>query len=199
MRQDRITTPAVCAHCGGAFFPFLTSLGHEREGRYCSRVCVNLARHGTPEERFWRQVAKGDDADCWLWTGRLMTNGYGVMGIKKRQIGAHRFSYELFNGPIPIGLDVLHNCPSGDCRRCVNPRHLWLGTQIQNNADTQAKRRHAHGERHGLARLTVAQVRAIRATHAVGGITQLSIAREYGISPTAVAAIVLRKTWQYVD
>lgn len=198
MRRERIRTSAICACCGGEYFPFRNS-DYRSSGGYCSNVCRNLGRYGTPEDRFWRQVVKGEDTECWLWTGRLMSNGYGVMTVRKRYVGVHRFSFALVYGPIPEGMHVCHNCPGGDVRNCVNPAHLWLGTQADNNADMHDKGRYAIGERHGQARLDAAQVRAIRARHAVGGITQRAIAREYGVLPGHVSEIVTRKIWRHVD
>jgi hypothetical protein len=102
-------------------------------------------------KRFWLHVDK--QAECWLWTGALNEYGYGQFGvwtlkpsvklpkimIRERTTGhAHRISWEIHHGPVPDGLQVLHNCdahyPAGDWtnRRCVNPAHLYLGTQAEN-------------------------------------------------------------------
>lgn len=97
------------------------------------------------EERFWEKVQKTDS--CWPWTGFLNHFGYGNIssgGRYGRPIRAHRVSWELHNGPIPDGLFVLHNCPSGDNPACVNPAHLWLGTKLQNSRDMMAKGRWWH-------------------------------------------------------
>lgn len=79
-------------------------------------------KRGTPEERFWRHVARGGPDECWVWSG-MTVNGYGHLGGGagySRWI-AHRFAYELLVGPIPDGLDLDHLCRS---RACVNPAHL---------------------------------------------------------------------------
>ena len=98
----------------------------------------------TPEQRFWRFVNKST-IDCWLWTGYIGKNGYGRFKANK-DIGAHRFAYQLLKGPIPAGLFVLHRC---DVRHCVNPEHLFLGTQRDNILDAQSKGRLARGDTHG--------------------------------------------------
>ena len=73
-----------------------------------------------PEERFWEKVEKTET--CWLWTAAKYPGGYGVFGIHPKVMkAAHRFSWELANGPIPEGLWVLHKC---DVRHCVRPDHL---------------------------------------------------------------------------
>lgn len=94
------------------------------------------------EERFWAKVNK--TATCWLWTGAKAKNGYGLIQEGGRGLipfYAHRYSYELNVGPIPEGLFVLHNCPGGDNRLCVNPAHLRPGTHAENMYDASVKGR----------------------------------------------------------
>ena len=80
------------------------------------------------EDRFWSRVDKTDG--CWLWTGALVTGGYGSIGLGQRRNGlAHRVSYELHVGPIPNGLQIDHLCR---VRRCVNPAHLDVVTIREN-------------------------------------------------------------------
>lgn len=93
-------------------------------------------------ERFWAKVDKsrGPEA-CWIWTAST-SGGYGRLGSSKFEtVLAHRRSWELERGPIPEDMCVLHNCPDGDNPLCVNPKHLWLGTRDDNNADRDKKGR----------------------------------------------------------
>ena len=75
---------------------------------------------------------------CWLWIPRERCSGYGrVNGLPGRPL-AHRVSYEIHSGPVPVGLFVLHKC---DVRDCVNPKHLFVGTRSDNMKDMHAKGR----------------------------------------------------------
>jgi hypothetical protein len=88
--------------------------------------------------------------DCWLWTASKIRNGYGRYKLNGETVYAHLFSWEYFNGEIDKGLSVLHKC---DVRNCVNPNHLFLGTQKDNMVDMIAKGRAIHPKGLELKRL----------------------------------------------
>lgn len=90
------------------------------------------------KERLLSKIEKKENG-CWEWTGALRV-GYGVIKFEKKSLSTHRASYEIFIGPIEDGLFVCHKC---DNRKCINPEHLWLGTQKDNMQDCLSKGRYA--------------------------------------------------------
>jgi hypothetical protein len=161
-------------------------------------------------ERFWSKVNVGPPDQCWEWqAGLSLPNGYGVFWLNQSNHGAHRVSWTLENGEIPEGLLVLHKC---DNKKCVNPRHLYLGTNLQNAQDTAQrnsgykerirqrviktnKERPAAVARRGNSKLSDQDVLRIRELVA-SGMMQKDVADMYGISRAAVCRIVRNKSWQ---
>jgi hypothetical protein len=135
---------------------------------------------------------------CWAFTGSLNGWGYGKMRWEGKHYGAHRVSWEFHREPIPKGLCVLHHC---DRPWCVNPDHLFCGTDQDNVADMIAKGRadyNRRGERQGGARLTEAQVREIRALLAKGSLYRWQIAKRFGVCEGTISDIKLGKTWAWL-
>lgn len=141
------------------------------------------------------------DTGCHEWKGAIQLNGYGVLVFAGRDHRAHRFFYELAKGKIPAGLYICHKCHN---KRCVNPEHLYAGTQAENMRDmVQAGRqaigekiaKHKRGAANAAAKRTVDQVRHIRLSWS-GGESQSAIARRLGISLTSIHRIVRNQSWR---
>jgi hypothetical protein len=152
--------------------------------------------------RFWDKVDKNgpipesypDLGNCWIWKAAIKTTDiehqkYGVFGIGKKTVRAHRFSWTLHFGEIPKGMFVLHRC---DNSSCVNPDHLFLGTQKENLHDMQRKGRKPCGESAPWSKLTEFMVRSIRADKR----RQRAIASAFGICQQTVSDIKRGIIWK---
>lgn len=152
-------------------------------------------RTGADMKLFHRFMSKVSVSDgCWDWTAFRNHDGYGMFGVGRKAVSAHRVAFLLFNGDIPAGLCVLHTC---DRPACVNPQHLYVGTQLQNIRDRveRGRSRAPIGEEHGMAKLTRADVEMIRAEIAAGCV-QERLAERYGVTPTTISAIKVRRLWR---
>ncbi|MDD5171354.1 MAG: HNH endonuclease signature motif containing protein [Syntrophales bacterium] len=148
--------------------------------------------------KFERKFKKGSPDECWLWTGSQMRQGlaYGRIAVKGKIKAAHRVSYELYVGPIPDGLFVLHKC---DVPYCVNPNHLFLGTQADNNRDMHKKGRYGiannQGERHGMSKFKNDDIAFIRS----GILPTKDLAKKFHVCPDTIYRIIKRKTWRHIE
>jgi hypothetical protein len=146
----------------------------------------------TPSD-FWKRVDKS--GDCWLWQGWMNPDGYGEFRMNYHTHLAHRLSYEWANGEIPDGMCVCHSC---DVPACVNPDHLFLGTQADNVRDRHEKGHTAHGEGAAASKLTVSEVRTIRELFDSGR-SKRSLAVQFGVSRKNIRCIVNRDTWAWLS
>ena len=135
------------------------------------------------EDRFWSRVdregavVRPELGPCWLWKGTVDRDGYGQFWAG-RTVAAHRFSLSVAGHPPTPGACVCHRC---DNPLCVNPAHLFEGSQADNMRDRDAKGRVARGQRHYKAKLSDEQVAEVRRRHA-GGETQRALSVEFGVS-----------------
>ncbi len=126
----------ACEYCGVEFFYF-PSRAKFGAAKFCSAICSAASMKSRPvTERFWPKVSK--TPTCWIWMGAHNEDGYGLIYIEGKMIAAHRMSWELSNGPIPPSASILHKC---DNPPCVNPDHLYAGTQSDNVHDMLARGR----------------------------------------------------------
>lgn len=142
-----------------------------------------------PTERFLEKVEKVPGG-CWEWRGGRGKHGYGGFWLDGVMCSAHRASYELHIGPIPLGMHVCHRC---DHRSCVNPQHLFLGTNADNVRDRVVKGRTPSGPAHYKTKFTHTDIDAIRSD----GRPHLAIAQHYGVAHGTIGAIKRGENWKY--
>ena len=151
---------------------------------------------------FWNRVIKTNN--CWMWNGSRLNSKnknnlvYGIFQIYKNGIQksymAHRISWFLKNGDIPDNLMVCHKC---DNPLCVNPDHLFLGTNIDNMKDMVSKRRSASGDKNGRRKLNEEKIKEIIKRYRTGEYST-SLGREYGVSSGTICSVAEGKTWKNI-
>ncbi len=147
------------------------------------------------KERFEEKWIPEPFSGCWLWIGAVSGGkwgGYGLMRVDRRNRQAHRVSWELRYGvEIPVGYQCCHTC---DTPGCVNPDHLFIGTQSDNQKDCNAKgRRDNKGELNGRAKLNPGLVSQIRLSNK----NKSALSREFGVSRRQILRIKTREQWNY--
>jgi hypothetical protein len=145
------------------------------------------------QTRLCEKILKDEETECWNWLGSLNRSGYPSMGItdnsgRSTTKSGHRVAYEHFVGPIPPGAYVCHRC---DNRVCINPAHLFLGTQKDNIKDMVSKGKTMRRN----ARLSVEAVKSIRQEYAEG-VTQQELCVKYSLTAANCSMIVNRKNWK---
>lgn len=163
-----------------------------------TKSCGCVAREMASKRCSGRSVGflnriKKEDNGCWIWQGSKDKNGYGTLRINKADWKAHRYSYKIYNGEIGNKL-VCHKC---DNPSCVNPEHLFLGTNKDNMKDMVKKQRSAAGEKNANSKLNKHVITIIR-QRLKNGDTQVKIAKDYGITQTCVSKIKVGKSWSHI-
>jgi HNH endonuclease len=151
---------------------------------------------GPLEPRFWSKVAQTSENDCWFWKASIDANGYGQFGLAPGQFGvrtwtmakAHRVAWLLTKGEIPPGMYLCHTC---DMPRCVNPTHLFLGTQTDNMRDCVEKNRHGCGRVGQPIYYDIKRIRRIIDTYTTGA-PVAAITKRHEISETHLLRILKR-------
>ena len=131
------------------------------------------------------------ECGCWIWTGATQVRGYGEIISNGKKTSAHRASYTLYKGEIPEGMYVCHKC---DTVSCVNPDHLFLGTQRDNIHDMIKKGRSGNGEHHPNTRLTREDVLYIRSFNERTSL----LSKKFNVSMSNINAIKRKVRWSNV-
>jgi hypothetical protein len=143
-------------------------------------------------DRFNNRYIPTTESGCWIWDHDCDGKGYGRISYRNSRYSAHRMSWMIHHGAIEPGLNVLHKC---DVTFCVNPDHLFLGTQKDNMGDCARKKRHQFGERSGASVLTDEMAQGIHSAHG----KYKDIAARFGISKYAVKDIKKRNRWRHLE
>lgn len=183
--------------------------GKLRDGRATSCGCLQRDKlnANNPRPRFWAKVDKSGPipehvpglGNCWVWTGKLREWGYGhyaVDGFPTKF--THRISWFFAHGEWPASmLSVCHKC---DNPACVNPEHLFLGSQADNNRDCESKGRRPHPSGSGVAtsRLTEETVVKLRNARREGRLHSTLAARALGVSAATIKWAVNGRTWSHL-
>lgn len=184
--------------------PFCAS--HRTVAGQAGRLAFETMKIRNPVEiRFWKSIIKDKaisspfvKSPCWKWTGNKYNNGYGMLCCESKTVRAHRWAYRRFVGEIPNGLCVCHHC---DNRDCVNPDHLFVGTQSDNLLDAKRKGRLEMGCKKGngnyrtkLTALCVAEIRS----PINRAISCREFGRKFGVCPRAIYDVRIGRTWKFI-
>lgn len=152
-------------------------------------------------DSFKAKISRSSDPKaCWEWTGARTRLGYGWVNFDGRSRLAHRVAYTIFVDSVADELKVCHRC---DNRACVNPEHLFIGTQAENMKDAKLKHRlritrgsFRPGELHTKSKLTERDVATIRDRYASGLAFQHQLAAQFNVTQSAVSMVIRRKNWK---
>lgn len=173
--------------------------GHNNQRRLGKELKpLQVQHHGFSEKkRFLMRVGPATSTSCKEWTGSKNSSfGHGQWRNEAGRIElTHRAAWRMFIGPIPDGMSVLHKC---DNPACVNPKHLFLGSQSDNMHDMWGKGRAnpktRSGEKHAMSKLTEEAVLDIRGSQLSG----VALAKLYGVSPTTICDVRKRRIWNHI-
>ncbi len=173
---------------------------HRRSGGITTRISMD--RPETKDiARFFDNVSI--TKHCWLWTSHKNQKGYGRFRLHGSRFLAHRFSYELFVGPIEPGKQILHRRECGN-PACVNPNHLYMGTNADNVRDRElwgkgrGKGSVKTGEANGRVILFESDVLAIRKIHKDKRCGYEETAKSFDVASSTIGGIVRRHRWKHI-
>lgn len=152
-----------------------------------------VAHRVDPMVRYEAKIDRtaGDNA-CHLWIAGRDSDGYGIHWVDK-SVRATRWGWEQQFGPLPDEMQVCHTC---DNPPCMNPRHWYLGTGLDNARDCRDRGRYNYGTSNGLAKLSESDVTEIRTTYRDEKVRQVILAGKYGVNQPTISAVIRGRTWK---
>lgn len=171
-------------------------LGKVFHSSFHKRKSINGFAYRSTKEYLFKNIMFGL-SDCWYWIGPIDPAGYGLWCYKTKPRKAHRISYALFNGDFERTKKILHKC---DSRNCVNPEHLFIGTQLDNVRDMISKGRHKfperkYGEDNPLSKLTNKKIEEAKNLRNAG-LSYKKIGKEMGFSTMAIFRVLTERSWK---
>lgn len=157
------------------------------------RILPDFSTQAT--QRFWNKVNITDT--CWLWKPPTGNHRYGHFVHKRQNVYSHRVAYKLYYLTDPGDFLVCHRC---DNPLCVNPLHLFLGTNFENRQDSITKKRHAHGKKVPQTKLNEKQVLKIRELYSkrMVGKSVYALGKKYKVAPATIFRIIHRISWKHI-
>lgn len=151
----------------------------------------------SPRERLEKFTKINPDTECWIWAGSKNKKGYGQIHFEGKTRIAHRVSYEINIGGIPKNILVCHSC---DNPSCINPSHLFLGTNLDNSNDkfSKGRGRALIGQENGNSKLSTDEVIKIKSM-LKNNESSYSIARKFNVKGETVLSIKNKLTWSHID
>jgi len=146
------------------------------------------------KERFYSKFIINNENGCWEWAANRYPKGYGCFKLNGKSNVAHRISYEIHVGKIQDKMVICHKC---DNPCCVNPDHLFMGTQKQNLLDRDIKGRSIIGEKNGRCILNEKDIPIIKSL-LLEKVDQRDIAKQFGVAQTTISSIKLNKSWSHL-
>ncbi len=147
------------------------------------------------KERFDAKTERDPKTGCLEWTGALDQDGYGVFWIDGKTQRSHRAAWELEHGPLTDGTVLLHTC---DNPKCVNVKHLSIGSQSENLIDMKEKGRAAKGSENANTKLSESDIPTIRRL-AKMGFTPTKIATRFEVDAAAIKDVLTGRTWSHIE
>jgi hypothetical protein len=197
MKERKRNAQAICQYCKKEFMTFKSEI-NKGKAKYCSISCGvafrNKAKALSPQEIFFKNISKEKHPnDCWIY---MVGARYGKMKIGEKTVSAHRYSYELHHGEVSEGKVICHKC---DVKLCVNPEHLFIGTQKDNIHDMFSKNRdnRPKGSKHHNTKLNEEKVLGIKEL-LMKGFKIKEVAEIYKVPYSTISQIKSEKSWRHI-